>query len=490
MNNRAVWKSEILSDSRFFMDREISQQRNYKLVIQAVASSVYAEGDELDIQTTACLRYLPSRRSVWQASCHGRQILLKVYDCHPKQGRDAEREWKHAIKLYQDGLPVSAPLFTANSDDGLVAVAYEFIPNEGTLAEHLAGADESGRREVLRQLIKLHAQQHEAGCFQSDDHLGNYLWSEGTLFMLDTGSCVMKSGPLGLEDRVSNMALLTANISLLDRSVYDGEFTVYFDHCPDNIDSTEFNTAYRKAFPKAIRKRLQDYRRKTRRSSSKLERVNFPGKRWHACRDMDESLKAKLLDDPDQFFGDTPLLKGGNTCSVVSLEMAGREYVLKRYNRKSLCYRIFHLWMPVRALESWTGGHALRLFGIPTPRPVACLMIKSGLMMNQAYLLMEKVSGRLLGGIGQSEMIQTAEKFALMWHELDELKSCHGDMKASNFILADDGTLTLIDLDSIKFYRSTRIYGRNRKKELIRFMRNWKNQPNVQAAIRNALEKL
>ncbi len=472
------------------MDREINQHRRYKLVIQAVASSLYAEGDELDLETTACLRLLPGRRSVWKASCQGRQILLKVYDHHPKQRRDAGREWQHSAKLYQDGLAIPAPLFMANSDDGLVAVAYEFIPNGETLAEYLVRVDEPSRRNAFRQLLQLHAAQHEVGCFQSDDHLGNYLWSEGTLLMLDTGSCVMKPGSLGLDDRVSNMALLTANIPLPDRRIYDAEFPVYFNHCADDVDRARFSAAYEKALPKAIRKRLGDYRRKTRRSSSKLERLDFPGKRWHACRNMDEGLKTMLLDDPDQFFDDPSLLKDGNTCTVASLEIEGQEYVLKRYNRKSLAYRLFHLLMPVRAIKSWTGGHALRLFGIPTPRPVACLVVKSGPLMNQAYLLMEKVAGRSLADIDQSEMGKVSVEFALRWRELDELKVCHGDMKASNFILTDDGTLTLIDLDSIKFYRSVWNYARNQRKEWTRFMRNWNNEPEVQAVIRGALEKL
>lgn len=471
----------------FFMDRDIEQPRSYRLVIQAETSSAYAEGDELDVETKACLRFLPGRRSVWQATCQGREILLKVYDRHPKQVRDADREWSHSSALFQQGLSMAEPLFTARAEGGLLAVAYTFISDGKTLAEHLADTDESGRRDGLRKLIQLHAQQHDAGCFQSDDHLGNYLWSEGELYMLDAGSCVIKSESLGMDDRVRNMALLTANISLPDRRIYDEEFSVYLDHIPAEIDRSQFGDAYREAFPKAIKKRLGDYRRKTRRSSSKLERVDTPGKQWHACRDMDEDLKARLLDDPDQFFINAPIFKDGNTCTVVGLETGGREYVLKRYNKKSFIYRIFHMLMPVRALKSWTGGHALRMFGIPTPRPVACLVVKSGPMMNQAYLLMEKVSGRSLRELDESEMKQVAGKFAQRWVELDALKVSHGDLKASNLILADDGTLTLIDLDSLEFHTSSQTHERNQKKEWSRFLRNWRNQPEVQSAIRDAV---
>lgn len=472
------------------MDWEIKQQKRYRLVIQAVASSLYTEGERLEVETTACLRHLPGRRSVWQASCQERQILLKIYECHTKQDRDADREWNHASRIFQMGLPIAPPLFRAIADDGLVTVAYEFISNGVTLSEHLADTDESGQRDGLRQLLKIHALQHEAGCYQADDHLGNYLWNEGALLMMDAETCVVKAGSLSLDHRVSNMALLTANISLSDRQIYDEEFSVYLDHCSGEVDRSRFDIAYRKAVPRAIRTRLRDYRRKTRRSSSAFERVRLPGKRWHACRTMDQGLKSRLLDDADQFFSNHPLLMDGNNCTGVCLAMGGREYVLKRYNRNALLYRILHVWMPPPALRSWTGGHALRLFGIPTPCPVACLLVKSGPMIDRAYLLMEKVSGRSLSSLDESQVKASSGKFAQRWCELERLKVSHGDLKASNLILTDDGTLAFIDLDDIEFHRWSWSHARKQRKEWARVMRNWKSQPDVQTAIRDAVEGL
>ena len=145
----------------------------------------------------------------------------------------------------------------------------------------------------------------------------------------------------------------------------------------------------------------------------------------------------------------------------------------------------------VRALTSWTGGHVLRLFGVPTPRPVACLIEKSGPLQKQAYLLMEKVSGEHLYWMDHAKVIDAGlgvpAQFASRWHELCLLRATHGDMKASNLILDDEGVLQLIDLDSILFHRSGRGYERQRGKDMARFMRNWKESPKVQEVFRGAL---
>jgi len=233
--------------------------------------------------------------------------------------------------------------------------------------------------------------------------------------------------------------------------------------------------------------------RNSRRASATVERESNRALTWLGRRDLDPKLKEKLMVDPDQFFKDGVLLKDGNTCTVVEVDEGGKTYVLKRYNQKSLLYRCFHLFSTPRALLNWSNGLVLQSFGVATPQSLACLLLKSsGGLLRKAYVLMEYVDGRSLSGIDRAEMLASdppkiPQQFARLWRKLDSLDATHGDFKASNFMIDRQGGLILIDLDSFQFHREQAIKKRKQEKDLSRFMRNWKKDPEVQNAFRLSL---
>lgn len=467
--------------------------QNFLITVDEVASGGFSPQDEIAVDGVKCMRHLAGRRSVWQVTCEGITILLKLFYKHPKQQRDVGLEWHNACRLHEAGVHIPRPLFRGSSQKGMLVVAFEFIDNGKALSEVLHHVDGENQQEPLRQLLAMHAKLHAMGCYQSDNHLGNYLWGDNELYMLDAASCVFKPQRLNLHDRVTNMAMLGANIPLSLRGAYEQLFSHYSERSQGNVNRDALLSEYIPELPKAIRKKLQDYRRKTKRSSSQLEKVSLPGKIWYASRTMDADLKKKILDDPDQFFDKLKLLKDGNTCTVSDFSQNGCDYVIKRYNRKSLIYRLLHMFMPARALISWSGGHSLRLFGVSTPKPIACLIFKSGFLASEAYLVMEKVCGRELDRVKKAVLldanIDLPGKFAQAWLELDTIRATHGDMKASNFVLNNDNELVLIDLDSIRFHRFKRFHHKSKKKDLKRFLRNWEDDPDVQAAFEKSICK-
>lgn len=472
------------------------QKQANRIRLDIVSSSSSEDGaqysnGEINAELLAQLRHLPGRRTVWQAKIGENKVLLKIYHKHAKQTRDAEAEWENALRLAAADLSVPAPLFYAENDQGEIAVGFELIEGSQTLDHYL---DIIGDAEkVLVQLFELHAHQHNNGCYQADDHLGNYLCKDGIIYMLDAGSCVFHDGWLPDEDRLNNLAMLVANIPLPFRRYLEGALARYLELCKSGVEGESFAGELKAAIPAAIHTRLWKYYKKTRRSCTEFERENGYGKTWLACRDLPAELKSKLLDDPDQFFADKALLKDGNTCTVVEVNSDGKKYVLKRYNKKPLGYRLTHLLITPRALRSWTSGHVLNLFGIRTPRPLACLLLKSASLMDRAYLLMEKVSGVPLHEVEGGRITAAGSRipaaFARRWRELNTISATHGDMKASNFIVDAQGHLALIDLDGLKFDRSPREHERRRLKDMERFMRNWKDQPELADAFIEALSK-
>ncbi|MCP5538045.1 MAG: hypothetical protein H7A51_17660 [Akkermansiaceae bacterium] len=427
--------------------------KTFSLVVTDAVAADFAQGDQLELVTTLCLRHLPGRRTVWRASCQGRDVLLKVFDRHPKQERDASREWFHSMGLHQAGLSTPAPLFRAKGGEGTLAVAFTFIPGGQTLSEVLADADEAMLATGFRQLLEMHGHQHRCGCYQSDDHLGNYLWSDGRIYMLDAGSCVLKQEVLGLGDRVKNMAMLTANISLAQRAVFDQVFPVYLDLCPDEMDRAAFSQAMDSAVPQAIQKRLSSYLRKTRRSSSKLEQIDFTGKSWHALRAIDATLKSRLLDAPGQFFQGSVRKSerkdDGEHYSEVDVNHGGKSYILRHYPCPSWPYRARHYLATPRVLDIWSAGHTLRMVGLAAALPVACLVWKKYGAYAGGYLLLEKVAGQALDSAGDG-----SRQLNILAGHLKALGvSCRGVL-ASDFIVDDSGRLTMVDTSSIRFHRS------------------------------------
>jgi len=437
----------------------------------------------LEITLLKSLRYLPRRRSVWMADYQGRKISLKVYVPHRKQERDVGREWNHAVALQEAGMDVPAPLFFARGAEGALAVGFDFVENGETVDRVLARGSRELRQQIFSQLVGLHLRLHDAGWYQSDNHLGNYLWSGEKLWILDAGSFVARDTPLALSERLDNISELAANIPL--RQMPDFKKMVVLEY-------GDLEPGFDEAYKSALLARRQKYYKKTKRACSEFECHRMQGRHWLACRDISQSLKEKLLSDPDQFFEGRPLVKNGNTCSVVGVTDAGREYILKRYNQKPLFYRLTHLFLTPRALRSWSNGLVLRLFGVSTPRPVACLLHKSGPILNRGFLLIEKAAGVPLWDEDPSKMSDATQEipsqFAKLWGCLDTIDATHGDMKASNFMVDENGFISLIDLDSLVFHRSVRLKRRRQLKDLRRFMRNWDKLPVVKAAFEAALK--
>lgn len=446
-------------------------------VIDEVYDDAFEPKSTVSLALEERLRFLPGRRSVWKAVGATTTVLLKAYDVHPKQIRDAEREWTMATKLAQAGLKVAKPLFKARHPDGRLGVVFAFLPNGETLHHH-AEAD------TLRKLFQLVAAQHDAGFYQTDNHLGNYLTTHEDIIMLDSGSYQSASEPLGKDKRIQNLAILCATIPLRSRTLIDQSLSGYFEASPSVSDSPSFRDSLATATRKAANTRLRRYLKKTRRTCTQFVHEEIGGRRWLACRDLSSTLAKELRENPNKFFDGQPLLKDGNTCTVVKLNHGEDSFILKRYNAKRLSYRLSHTFSQPRALNSWSNGHALISFGVATPRPMACYCIYEGPLLKEAYLLMEEMVGVSLRHIPHPERFANA--YASLCEELQLLQATHGDMKASNFITSENNSLTLIDLDSFRFHRTKVGYERQAARDRARFFRNWRNSPEVLATFRDA----
>ncbi len=220
-------------------------------------------------------------------------------------------------------------------------------------------------------------------------------------------------------------------------------------------------------------------------------------------RGLNASLVELLWGNPDEVVAAAHMLKDGDRCTVGRLEPAysagtgeaageaAGPLTLKRYNLKGSLHTAIHMPMRSRAMWSWLNGRRLVSAGLPTPMPLACVEERQHrILRRRSFLLTTFIPGRSLLEVIESrevsndQLVDLAKQFTRIWQTLGQLRAGHGDMKASNFIVDARGKLWLIDLDGLRIYSSAALLRRERRNDLVRFMLNWQERPEVAAIFR------
>jgi tRNA A-37 threonylcarbamoyl transferase component Bud32 len=191
----------------------------------------------------------------------------------------------------------------------------------------------------------------------------------------------------------------------------------------------------------------------------------------HAVRDLEPSLLAPFLADPDAPFGSpgVRLLKDSPSSTVAEFNLPGdggpRPVIYKRFRITTWSDPWVALCRRPPALRSWVFGHGLRERCLPTPRPLAVLHRHWHGLPREGYLLMEKVPGavelhRFVAGLADLKpgecrgvLRRLLEQVAALVRELHRCRLAHRDLKAANILVqdrADDLRLWLIDLVGVR----------------------------------------
>ena len=212
-------------------------------------------------------------------------------------------------------------------------------------------------------------------------------------------------------------------------------------------------------------------------------------------RDFHNEAMARFLDDPELVIDASRLLKDGNTSTVALVEVGGQRLVVKRYNIKNPWHALNRSLRPSRAWVSWRNAHRLALLGIPTPKPIAFLEKRWGPFRSRAYFIMEYVDGidayHLLHSDTAKEINREGfvKRFGKLLQLFADASISHGDFKATNFIVADEG-LFIIDVDGMCEHRLRWRFRRAFRRDCKRLIKNWTDLPEVAMGFRNQLANL
>lgn len=169
------------------------------------------------------------------------------------------------------------------------------------------------------------------------------------------------------------------------------------------------------------------------------------------------------------------LLKPGSRSTVTRVEFENRSYVFKQYKALSLHRRLRYALTRSRAQQSWENGQTLADLGIPVVRPIAFFEESSWGIPRRSLLIMPFLKGTPLDQYsGLQEIEPTLRK---IFRTMAKHRITHGDLKANNILVDDEGRPHFIDIDASKIHNREASYLKARKKDQERFLRNWQNHP-------------
>lgn len=442
---------------------------------------VKENSDICSLELRQLFRVLPGKRLVALACYEGRDVVAKLFFAKGRWQHHVERELNGIQALQVADIPTPDIITTAISSDGASGIVLmQYLHGSESVGACWARSDSKAALELLHHVVELVAHCHDRGLVQNDIHLDNFLLQGGQLYLLDAAALERHNVQGEGVDSVTslrNLALLLAQFPVRNDVHACAVYERYRTLRPQ-LDLGSDLDLFTALMQKMRTARLGLLRGKLYRETS----ANVCTQNWSRFavyqRDMESPELQRFLADPDAFVTQGRVLKGGNSCTVVQLEINGRSCVLKRYNIKNPWHRIRRLMRPSRAWLCWGNAHMLEMLGVETPHPLLMLERRFGHLHKEAYFISTLAAGKdALQFFDktpiESEEIDTVLKwFKELFIVMQRNQIVHGDTKASNFLVSATG-IVVLDLDGMYQEFDQRRFAVAHRKDLQRFARNW-----------------
>ena len=170
-----------------------------------------------------------------------------------------------------------------------------------------------------------------------------------------------------------------------------------------------------------------------------------------------------FLHMPDKYLASSsgPFFKSaiGDTTTIGVAVISDQEFVIKRYNIKSVGHFLRKCWRRSKAKVSWENIHCLCQNGIATVTPVAMIELRTIFRLrSKAYFVTEYVHGTRGCDYFSMDATPTAQwqtvmhNIIVMMHKLYQAKIAHNDLQWGNILIVGEHPL-LLDLDHMKVYK-------------------------------------
>ena len=434
-----------------------------------VTIRLHIEGIEVEVVIEEIHRVLPNKRLVARGSVNDQEYLFKLF-YGPAAKKHCAREATGALNLKK----------TQVSTPELLLQGEAIRPPGHFLAfEYIKGAqplEEPVDKEEFEEVIRVLALMHEAGYYQSDMHLRNFIrGNDGVLQCID-GDSVRGGSTLARQTCLANLTMLFVQLGPDHDHMFADGYKVYVA-ARNWQASTREKHAFFDELTRARRDRIRRFAEKTVRDCTEFRVVkSFMG--FQASQRLFHSEIEPFLRNPIGLVNAGVVLKQGNSATVVKVIINGEDYVIKRYRHKSWL-RFFRRGFKVsRARNSWTFGLSLKHMNIPTAEPMAFIEVGFGPFVRDAFLLTRALEGPDLKDIAEKTgeiPVALEDAVVSIFSKLGRVGFVHKDLKATN-LLQHEGGVSLIDLDAMSFD-----LGEGHRRDVDRFLRNWDHLPKQRA---------
>jgi len=422
----------------------------------------------------AMLRLFPAKRAVMRAKWRGRPALVKLFLNTPSGRRGAKRERAGFDALRTIGMPTPDLLLDARCMDGNHALVFSFIERAHRLGDAWRAHGDFDAARIGLQLI---ARLHRNACLHTDPHLDNFLIDDdgARVYVIDVGSIARRPNTTYGAWQRNNLAYFLAQFAPAQRARLTDALSA---HYPQAASDPKLPRAVARAW----RNRVARYMKKCMRDCSDFA-VRRSWRRlavWRRALTADNlgGDLADFLRDPEAWMARGECLKAGNSATVTRALMDGREVVIKRNNIKDAGHGLRRCLRATRSCINWRNAHLLGFSGIATPAPLAFVESRWGPLRLGGYYVCAFCDAPSAADKYRDASPDDAElqQFRALFARLHRARICHGDLKASNLLVTEDG-VALVDLDSLKMHARAESHKRCADKDRRRFLLNWKDKP-------------
>jgi tRNA A-37 threonylcarbamoyl transferase component Bud32 len=440
------------------------------------------------------LRVLPKKRIVVAGHWQDKLVVAKLFLDSKQAKRHAEKDAVGISILQKNRIPTSIIYYQGlNADKSIHVLLLEKITDAKNLQEYLQDLSQPERLHCLERVIVELATQHVLGVLQKDLHFNNILLNDSMVFTLDGGQIKQYSYLLSKKISMENLALFLSQLGV----GFDAEQLHLFQYYakvrgwllkPNDSDEMFF------MIKQCNEKRWLNFEKKINRNCSGFHRIEKKGVSGVLNRKYSGNELLPYLSHPENLFHhpSAVILKSGRSSTIIKVVLDNKIFVVKRYNIKNIFHWLRRLFRETRAKKTWRLAQQLQFFGVATAKVAAYIEKRWLKFHGTSYVIMEHTDGMHLSDFclqnnqASEKLTMVISKVVKLLKNLAKLNITHGDLKATNILLDQQLSPVLIDLDGATLHLSLDSMHAAWKKDMHRFLKNFKNHPEMIEMIKSS----
>lgn len=458
---------------------------------------VLANGDVFMAERV--VRLIPKKRMVVFGTLNQKQVVAKLF-FERKRAKEHLRKDVAGVKTLQENkIPTPELYYEGTAKDKRVLVLiFERLTYADSLYALWQMRNDNNTSEMLfllKAVVKEIATQHVLGVLQHDLHLKNFLLTDKTVYTLDGGQIELFPVLLPKKASINSLALFLAQLGAGVEDIQEALFRHYAKLRGWVLKKDDLTDLFL-AIKKWNDSRWEKFEKKIMRNSSDFARVED----WQTFGMYDRAYAGSefnaFLKQPESVFQSkqAKVLKAGRSSTVIKISLDQHTYVIKRYNLKSFSHRMRRMLRPTRAFTSWRLTQKMNLLGVKTAKPIAFIEKRFFGLRGKSYFVMEHVPGEHVGQYlarvanDEAAVDKMVQRIVGLLKTLAKLEITHGDLKATNLLITESEQPLLIDFDGAAEHRSITSLRAGWRREIKRFLANFRHLPTVVEKFRRAFE--